>query len=347
MNLIKFCLFFIFGHWAKRNRLSGKIVSEKGQNCFLCVQKILLRKKFISKKVFFIHFWYLSQRRSVFLSFFSWQVFQKCFIRVQKEVLRKKVFLKKIDVFYCHFRTLSEKPLVLCRHVFGRIVKTAIYLLVGTFREEFFFSKKNFSLLFIPGYWAEKCRTYGIFSGKLSKLLFIFPEVKSEKESFLDKKNSSFFGNWAEYCQIYVKKFRAGISKLHSMFWKWSVEETLVFSNWLNFFKKNLVILSEKCWRNFFYEYNFFHFRSVSNRLSSIVFFPSTWLLNLLSTCPWVLFRGKYFFLRNIFSFSLNFRTLSEELLVFRREVFSRFFKTEFQVHTRTTWGFFFRKAMF
>ena len=91
----------------------------------------------------------------------------------------------------------------------------------------------------------------------------------------------------------------------------------------------------------------FFHFRSVSNSLSAIVFFPSTWLLNLLSTCPWVLFRGKYFFLRNIFSFSLNFRTLSEELLVFRREVFSRFFKTEFQVHTRTIWGFFSEKPCF
>ena len=265
MNLIKFCLFFIFGHWAKRNRLSGKIVSEKGQNCFLCVQKILLRKKFISKKVFFIHFWYLSQRRSVFLSFFSWQVFQKCFIRVQKEVLRKKVFLKKIDVFYCHFRTLSEKPLVLCRHVFGRIVKTAIYLLVGTFREEFFFSKKNFSLLFIPGYWAEKCRTYGIFSGKLSKLLFIFPEVKSEKESFLDKKNSSFFwelsGILSDLCQeVSGRNFKTAFNVL-----KMVRRRNFSFFKLIEFFLKKSCDLERKMLKKLLLWIQFFSF-SVSEQ---------------------------------------------------------------------------------
>ena len=31
--LIKFCLFFIFGHWAKRNR--PKLFRKNGQNCFL------------------------------------------------------------------------------------------------------------------------------------------------------------------------------------------------------------------------------------------------------------------------------------------------------------------------
>ena len=84
-------------------------------------------------------------------------------------------------------------------------------------------------------------------------------------------------------------------------------------------------------WRQFF-----FHFRSVSKSLSAFVDFRSTGLLKLRATCPWDLFGRKFSFLRKLFSFFFNVRTLGEELHVFRRGVFSRFFKTSI-LHSKCT----------
>ena len=233
------------------------------------------------------------------MSFFSWQVFQKCFIRVQKEVLRKKVFLKKIDLFYCHFRTLSEKPLVLCRHVFGRIVKTAIYLLVGTFWWSNFISKKIFSLLFILGYWAKKFRTYSIFFRQMSELRFRFPMVNSEEESSIEKK--LFFqyfwtlsGILSDLCRdVLGMNFKTAFNVFKKVHWG-----NCNFFKMNEFFFKYLVILSKNCSRIVFLKTIFFHFRSMSKILSAFVDFFSAWLLKLRSTCPWDLFERKQFFFK-------------------------------------------------
>ena len=208
----------------------------------------------------------MSQKNISILSlFFSRHDFQNCFLRVQKDVLRKKICWRSLICFFFQFGTTKEKSWVNCQHVFGRIVKTAIYLPIGSFQGEILFRKK-----ILPAFHPR------VLSRKMSDLWHFFRQIVKaaihisrgeirERKFPWQKKFFIFFGNWAEYCQIYVKKFRAGISKLHSMFWKWSVDETLVFSNWLIFFLKNLVILSEKCWRNFFYEDNFFSF-SVSEQ---------------------------------------------------------------------------------
>ena len=131
--LIKFGLLFVFGHWAKRNRPSCKIVSEWMSKLHFMFPKKFLRIECFWRKCFSIIF-DICVKEYQFLSIFSRQDFQNCFLCVQKDVLRKTLFWRSLIFFKFHFRTLSEKSSVSYRHVFRRIVKTAIYLPIGTNR---------------------------------------------------------------------------------------------------------------------------------------------------------------------------------------------------------------------
>ena len=236
--LIKFCLCFVFGHWAKRNRPSGKIVSDKWSKLLSMYPKKSSEEKiYIEESVFYSFLIPESKKISLFIIFFM-AGFQWVLSTCPKGSFEKKIFLKKFDLFYFHVRTLSKKPSVPCQHIFGRILKTAIYLPIGTFREIIF--RKKFSPCFSSSdIELKNLGPMAFFSANCRKCILNFQKLILRKKVSLKKKFLFFFfffGHWVEYCQIYVEKLWAGISKLHSMFWKLSVEETLVFSIWLNFF---------------------------------------------------------------------------------------------------------------
>ena len=83
-------------------------------------------------------------------------------------------------MFFSHSWTFSKKISVSCRHVFGRIVKTAIYLPIGTFRGgKFFF--ENFSLFFIRYFAPKMSDFWQFFPANCRNCFLSFQKLKLRK----------------------------------------------------------------------------------------------------------------------------------------------------------------------
>ena len=239
----KLCLFFILGHWAKRNQPSGKFVPEKkNQNCIQCFQKSILWEKFSLDKVLFKHFCTWAKEYQSFV-IFPRQDFQNCFLRVQRDLLGKKFFWM---ILICFFLDIERRIIGFLSTGVRQDCRICNLLAYGIISKwKYFFWNKFLSALH-PPILSQKNGPMAFFFGKMSKLQIKFPKVNSEEENSIETKSvfSFFFGHLAENCQT-VETFSAGISKLHSMFSKQSDEETLVFSNCLHFFKKILWICAK------------------------------------------------------------------------------------------------------
>ena len=142
------------------------------------------------------------------------------------------------------------------------------------------------------------------------------------------------------------RSFWAGISKLHSMFPKGSVEEILVFQIERIFFQQ-FCDLERKLFNNRLLWRQFFQFRSVSKSLSVFVIFFRMVVKTAFFHVNGIFLGENISFLKIFNCFFFNVRTLSEELHVFRRQKFGRFLKTAIQVYTRIIWVCFLQKPCF
>ena len=182
------------------------------------------------------------------------------------------------------------------------------------------------------------------FFGKLSELHFRFLNVNSEEKTSIEKKISFFFGHWAEYFQKYVKKISTGISKLHSKFSKGSVEDTLVFSNWVIFFQKFCDLERKNLKKRLLWRLHFFIFCQWAKIYRFLLMFFQQGVKSALYMSMRFL-RERTFFWDSLICFTFNVRILSYILSVFRRVVFGRLLKIAIKVFTRNNWGFFFPKS--
>ena len=99
LNHIKFCLFFIFGHWAKRNRLSGKIVSEKRTKLLsMCPKDSSEEKTYNEESVF-----YSFLMPESFCHFFHGRFFKSALYVSKRKFWEKKFFWRKLICFIVIF----------------------------------------------------------------------------------------------------------------------------------------------------------------------------------------------------------------------------------------------------
>ena len=94
--LIKFCLCFVFGHWAKRNRPSGKIVSDKWSKLLSMYPKKSSEEKiYIEESVFYSFLIPESKKISLFIIFFHGRFSMSAFY-VSKRKFWEKNFSEEV-----------------------------------------------------------------------------------------------------------------------------------------------------------------------------------------------------------------------------------------------------------
>ena len=260
--LNNFCLFFILGQWAKKNRPSGKTVPErKVKSASFVFKRFFWGKNFHWKMCSLNIFDSWAEEYQCFVIFSHGRIFKTAFY-VSKKTFWKKKFLKKFELFSIQFSDTERKIICFLSTCLSQDCENCSLPAYSNNSRRKCFLERNFSPLFIVGYWAKKCRTYGIFFGHFFKLQIIFLKVNSEEESFLNKKSfsSSFSDIERKIVRFMSRSFWAGISKVHSMFPKGSVEETLVFRIERIFFQKfcdleRKLFNNRLLWRHFFFSF--------------------------------------------------------------------------------------------
>ena len=213
------------------------------------------------------------------------------------------------DFLFLPFSQVSERLWALWWKLFGRVVKTAFAVSMGSYWKGIFEKKSN---NFYHSRTLRKC--FSAFSRRFS--------------SRVDRKKLSKFliisGHWVKNFRPFVKKIEAGLPELLS---------TCLQEHFERYFFVKIVL------KLFFFfsdtERKFFGFLSFfSNGVDNSVFYVSIGKLR------WKIFSKKDF----IFSFLL--RTLTGETSLIRQAFFSRFEETLFYVSIDLFWGEFFEKKI-
>ena len=128
MKKVNFLIFF--GDWAKKFRASGTIFLAGLSKLHYTWHRNIMRKKQNSRELFLISFSDIQRKYFGFLSEKFRQSCQYCILRIHDNILKDFCWGKLIS-FYL-FRKLSAKFWGFWHNFFGRVVKTALYVSVGT-----------------------------------------------------------------------------------------------------------------------------------------------------------------------------------------------------------------------
>ena len=201
----------------------------------------------------------MSQRVWVLCHFFHGRIFESAFF-LSKGTFWGKIFFEEVWFVLFSFSDIEQKSSVYCWHVFGRFVKTAIYLCIGTFRGWNNFSKKMRSV-FHPWTLSEKCRTSVSFLSAFCQSYTLSFQILLLRKIFPLEK-LFFFQSFSDIERNIVRDLSSSFQpEFQNAF---SVSKKVLSGNFKFFQIKEIFPsfcdLEQKNWRTVFYGNYFFSF---------------------------------------------------------------------------------------
>ena len=164
----------------KRNRPSGKTVPErKVKSASFVFKRFFWVKNFHWKMCSLNIFDSWAEETQCFVIFSHGSIFKIAFYVSKKTFWEKKIILKKFELFSISVSDTERKIICFLSTCLSQDFENCSLPAYRNNSRMKYFLERNFSPLFIVGYWAKKCRTYGIFFGQFFKLQFKFPKVNS------------------------------------------------------------------------------------------------------------------------------------------------------------------------
>ena len=184
-----------WGEFFHKNFSLSSFINEHNffccKNCILRVPRYILTKDFFEENVcFFFNSFVFWANILSFLSDYFEQDCRNWNLPVDRKLWRKLGFSKKMLVFLFFLSEMSEKFSTFWRKLFGRVVKTASNVCIGSFWEVLF--EKKIDTFILLAHWTNLFR----------HSVEVFPAGLSEEPS----KFLTIFGHWAQAFRLFVRK---------------------------------------------------------------------------------------------------------------------------------------------
>ena len=133
-----------------------------------------------------------------FVIFSHGRIFKMAFYVSKKTFWEKKIILKKLDLFFISFSGTERKIICSLSTCLSQDCENCNLPAYRDNSRRKNFLERNFSPLFIVGYWAKNCRTNAFFSASFSNCNLCFQKLIPRKIVSLKKKVFFiFFWHWA------------------------------------------------------------------------------------------------------------------------------------------------------